>query len=98
MYVLGKTQLKADALSRAPIKTVQIVNDIEIESAAEEYSIISVWMVFQSCKWDTDIFSKIYEEKKKGLEISKIRKFCTEGLPVIIFISKVKKSNTLWFV
>ena len=95
MYVPRKTQLTADALSHASIETV---NDIEFESAVEEYSISSVRMVFQSCKWDTDIFSKIYEEKKKGLEISKIRKFCTEGLPVIIFISKVKKSNTLWFV
>ena len=50
MYVLGKTQLKADALSRAPIKTVQTVNDIELESAVEKYSVSSVRMVFQSCR------------------------------------------------
>ena len=65
VYVPRKTQLTTDALSHAPIVSVQAVNNIEHESAVEEYSISSVRMVLQSSKWDTDIFSKIHEEQKR---------------------------------
>ncbi|KAI3380790.1 hypothetical protein SNEBB_010510, partial [Seison nebaliae] len=77
LYIPGKEQATADALSRAPIKIPRTVQDLELESITDDYAIGSI----QALPGTDARLEEIRLNQAADPILCKVAQYCREGWP-----------------